>query len=213
MLARYLPAVAAMVFVVALSNYLVQFPVQFQLGNIQLADLLTWGAFSYPLAFLVSDLTNRRHGPAGARVVALSGFAIAVLFSIWLATPRIAMASGSAFLLAQFLDITIFDFLRRATWWRAPLVSSLIGSVLDTLVFFSLAFAAPFAFLGSVDTFVGESTPLLGVLDVQVARWVSWALGDFSVKILVALVMLVPYGVLRRFLVPPESLVVSPDNI
>ena len=212
MLSRYLPAVAAMVFVVALSNYLVQFPVPFQLGSIHLADLLTWGAFTYPLAFLVSDLTNRRHGPVGARVVALSGFAIAVLFSIWLATPRIAVASGTAFLLAQFLDITIFDFLRRATWWRAPLVSSLIGSVLDTLVFFSLAFAAPFAFLGSVDGFVGEPAPLLGVFDVQAARWISWALGDFSVKILVALVMLVPYGVLRRYLLPSGPVALPSEN-
>ena len=205
MFARYFPAIGAMVSVVALSNFLVQFPVRLQIGDVQLADLLTWGAFSYPLAFLVSDLTNRNFGPAGARVVAVSGFAIAVLFSFWLATPRIAVASGTAFLMAQLLDISIFDFLRRAAWWRAPLVSSLIGSVLDTILFFSLAFAAPFAFLGSVDSFVGEPAPLMGVLVVESARWISWALGDFSVKIMVALVMLVPYGFLRRFALPAET--------
>lgn len=187
--------IVAMCAVVAASNYLVQFPVQGTLAGINLADLLTWGAFTYPVAFLVTDLTNRRFGPRQARIVVIAGFVLAVLLSIWLATPRIAIASGSAFLLAQLLDVSIFNRLREGRWWRAPLVSSLLGSVLDTVVFFSLAFAGAFAALdfggepGSLDFAV----PFLGI-GGQVPLWVSLAAGDFIVKILVGLAMLVPYG-------------------
>ena len=145
MLARLTVAISAMVAVVAASNFLVQFPVEYALGGINLADTLTWGAFTYPVAFLVSDLTNRHFGPAAARLVVLAGFALAVALSVWLATPRIALASGSAFLVAQLLDVSIFDRLRAGRWWQAPLISSLIGSVIDTVLFFSLAFAPAFA--------------------------------------------------------------------
>src|SRR5690349_9441312 len=154
MLARFFVAVAAMVAVVAASNFLVQYPVQAQIGGINLADFLTWGAFSYPIAFLVTDLTNRHFGPSGARLVVVCGFAVAVVLSIWLATPRIAIASGTAFLVAQFLDISIFHRLRQGKWWHAPLFSSLVSSALDTAIFFSLAFAAPFAVL---DTLFGRA--------------------------------------------------------
>ncbi len=198
MLTRFLPFIAAMSFVVVLSNYLVQFPVDFQLGTLALADLLTWGAFTYPLAFLVTDLTNRRFGVGAARFVVVVGFVLAVVLSIWLASPRIAIASGTAFLLAQMLDITIFNRLRTSAWWQAPLVSSVIGSILDTALFFSLAFASQFDMLGAVDSFVGEASPLLGVVDISAPRWVSWALGDFGVKIFVALAMLLPYGLAMR---------------
>lgn len=198
MLTRFLPFIAAMSFVVVLSNYLVQFPVDFQLGSLALADLLTWGAFTYPLAFLVTDLTNRHFGVGAARFVVVVGFVVAVVLSVWLASPRIAIASGTAFLLAQMLDITIFNRLRASAWWQAPLVSSVLGSILDTALFFSLAFASQFGMLGTVESFVSEASPLLGVMDMSAPRWVSWALGDFGVKILVALAMLLPYGLATR---------------
>ncbi|SFJ87499.1 hypothetical protein SAMN04488518_10175 [Pseudovibrio ascidiaceicola] len=188
-------AIMAMTAVVVASNYLVQFPVQGMLGAVNLADLLTWGAFTYPVAFLVTDLINRQFGPAAARKVVYAGFAVAVALSIVLATPRIAIASGSAFLIAQLLDVTVFHRLRDGRWWKAPVVSSTLGTMLDTALFFSLAFAAQFAFLGNHDAFAVEVAPLFGVFALEVPRWVSWAIGDFSVKIIVAMSMLVPYRI------------------
>lgn len=203
MLARFLVAVAAMVAVVAASNFLVQFPVQAQLGGINLADLLTWGAFTYPVAFLVTDLTNRALGPNRARLVVVCGFAVAVVLSIWLATPRIAIASGTAFLVAQLLDVSIFHRLRHSAWWQAPLFSSLVSSALDTLIFFSLAFAAPFAVLdtmfGRADGSLAFPAPLLGV-GPEVELWLSLGAGDFLVKLAMAGLMLAPYGLVRRVL-------------
>ncbi len=190
----WLIAVAAMVLVVVASNVLVNYPVHSRIGDLNLADLLTWGAFTYPLAFLVNDLTNRKYGPVVARYVVLVGFAIAVILSVKYASPRIAIASGCAFLVAQLLDVGIFNRLRDAAWWRAPVFSSVAGSVIDTALFFSLAFAARFAVLGSNDAFAIEGVPLLGLLtDAEAPRWVSWALGDLVVKILVALLALAPY--------------------
>ncbi len=153
-------AVMAMTAVVVGSNYLVQFPIN---------DWLTWGAFSYPVAFLVSDLLNRRFGPAAARRVAWVGFAVAVTVSLWAATPRIAVASGTAFIVAQLLDIRVFDHLRHGRWWRAPLMAVIPAAILDTMLFFSIAFAG------------------LGV------PWVSWAFGDLGVKLLVGVFMLAPF--------------------
>ena len=203
MLARFFVAVAAMVVVVAASNFLVQYPVQAQIGGINLADFLTWGAFSYPVAFLVTDLTNRHFGPSGARLVVVCGFAVAVVLSIWLATPRIAIASGTAFLVAQFLDISIFDRLRAKPWWHAPLFSSLVSSALDTIIFFSLAFAPVFVgidtMFGREDGSLGFGAPFLGV-GGEVPLWVSLATGDFLVKLLLAALCLAPYGALRRWL-------------
>ncbi|NBN65871.1 queuosine precursor transporter [Microvirga tunisiensis] len=192
-------AVTAMAIVVLASNYLVQFPVQGTLGGIVLADLLTWGAFTYPAAFLVTDLTNRRFGPQAARQVVYAGFVLAVALSIWLATPRIAIASGTAFLVAQLLDVTVFNRLRQATWWKAPFISSLLGSIVDTLIFFSIAFSPLF---GGSDAFALELAPLFGVFATDVPRWISWALGDFTVKMLVAIALLAPYRVLMAILVP-----------
>lgn len=160
--------VAAMVAVVVVSNVAVQFPIN---------DWLTWGAFTYPLAFLVTDLSNRTLGPARARRIVYAGFAVGVALSL-AAGWRIALASGSAFLVAQLLDIVIFDRLRRAVWWRAPLVSSVMSSAADTLLFFSLAFA-----------FTG-------------LPWVTWAAGDYIAKLAMAALLLAPYRALAAVLVP-----------
>ena len=203
MLARLWVAVAAMAAVVAASNFLVQFPVQAEIGGINLADLLTWGAFTYPVAFLVTDLTNRTLGPQRARLVVIAGFAVAVALSAWLATPRIAIASGTAFLVAQLLDVAIFDRLRRGAWWQAPLISSAAGSVIDTILFFGLAFAPAFAgidaWFGMANSSLGVPAPFLGI-GPEVELWQSLAAGDFLVKMLVALVLLAPYGALRLVL-------------
>lgn len=203
MLARFLVAVLAMVAVVAASNVLVQFPVHASLGPIDLSQILTWGAFSYPVAFLVTDLTNRYFGPAKARQVVVCGFVVAVALSVFLASPRIAIASGTAFIVAQFLDISIFDKLRQGKWWHAPLFSSLVSSGLDTLLFFSLAFATPFAALdtsfGREDGSLGFVVPLLGI-GGDAPLWISLALGDFVVKLLLTGVLLAPYKALRGLL-------------
>ena len=151
---------AAMAGLVALSNVLVQYP---------LSDWLTWGAFTYPVCFLVTDLTNRMHGAATARRVVYVGFAAAVVLSIVLATPRIAVASGLAFLVAQLLDVSIFDRMRRRIWWQAPLVSSMLGSAVDTALFFSIAF-------------YGTELP-----------WITLGIGDFLWKAAFALAMLLPF--------------------
>ncbi|GIL00405.1 MAG: membrane protein [Alphaproteobacteria bacterium] len=191
--------IAAMTAVVAASNYLVQFP----FDHFGLKDLLTWGAFTYPVAFLVNDLANRRHGPRGARLTVYAGFVLAVVLSAWLATPRIAIASGTAFLCAQLLDTQLFDRLRQRAWWQAPLVSSLIGSVLDTVLFFGIAFSATFAFVdrltGGADGSLAFAVPFVGG---EVPLWVSLAVGDFAVKVLTGLAMLVPYGALMGWLAP-----------
>ena len=191
--------IAAMATVVLLSNILVQYPVQATLGGVNIADILTWGAFTYPVAFLVTDLTNRTFGVSAARKVVFVGFLAAVVLSIWFATPRIAIASGSAFLVAQLLDVSIFDRLRSGDWWRAPLVSSLLGSVIDTVLFFSIAFAPMFGALdfGGADGSLGFGVPFLG-FGTETPLWVSLACGDFIVKILVGLAMLVPYGFLSK---------------
>jgi uncharacterized PurR-regulated membrane protein YhhQ (DUF165 family) len=188
--------------VVVLSNVLVQHPFAFELGRLNLADLLTWGAFSYPLAFLVTDVTNRLLGPAVARRVVYCGFAIAVLLSAVAATPRIAIASGIAFLAGQLLDIGIFNALRHRAWWKAPAYSSLAGSFADTLIFFTLAFAPALVLLGANDPFAIEAAPLLGLYPVEAPRWVSWALGDFAVKLLIDVVALIPYRVIVGWFVP-----------
>ena len=168
---------AAMALVVVASNVLVQHP--FTPWGLQ--DYLTWGAFTYPVAFLVTDLSNRRFGPDVARRVVLVGFVIAVVLSVIFATPRIALASGTAFLTAHLLDIFVFNRLRSGVWWRAPLISSTIGSAVDTVLFFSLAFAG-----AGIGTAV---YPIVGEAPV----WAGWAFVDFLVKLAVALVLLIPF--------------------
>jgi hypothetical protein len=160
---------AAMVVVVTASNVLVQFVIN---------DWLTWAAFTYPLSFLVTDLTNRRLGPRVARCVVYAGFAAAVVLSALLATPRIAVASATAFLVAQLLDILVFNRLRDRAWWTPPLVSSLLGSAIDTLLFFTLAFA-------------GTAVP-----------WVTLGVGDFAIKALMAILLLIPFRGLLKWTAP-----------
>jgi hypothetical protein len=162
--------IATMVAVVTISNVLVQFAIN---------EWLTWAAFTYPVSFLVTDLSNRKFGPALARRVVYSGFAVAVVLSAMLASPRIAFASGTAFLAAQLLDVYVFDRLRRRTWWQPPLLSSLLASALDTALFFSIAFA-------------GTDVP-----------WVTLAMGDLAVKVAMAAAMLLPFRGLLGVTAPP----------
>ena len=178
--------VGAMAIVVTSANILVRHPV---------GDYLTWGAFTYPFAFLVTDFTNRRLGPAAARQVVYAGFAAAVLLSVLLATPRIAIASGTAFLIAQLIDVFVFDRLRRGIWWRAPLISSTIGGLIDTAIFFTLAFAARASLLGPNEDWAISPAPLMGA-GPEAPFWVSLAIGDFGVKMVIALVALIPFRLL-----------------
>ncbi|MBL8598333.1 MAG: VUT family protein [Devosia sp.] len=205
MFARFSVAVLAMVVVVTASNILVQYPVQFDLGPVHLGDILTWGAFTYPFAFLVSDLTNRHDGPNRARLVVLAGFVVGLVLSFWLSTPRIAIASGSAFLIGQLLDIAVFQRLRNRYWLIPPLSASLFGSLLDTAIFFTLAFAPALAFIdlgfGMADSSLGFPAPWLGI-GAEVPLWLSLASGDFAVKFLAALLLLAPYRVLMGRIMP-----------
>lgn len=206
MRARLFAAIAAMVVVVTASNILVQFPVDAQLGPLNLKDLLTWGAFTYPFAFLVTDLTNRYDGANKARMVVVVGFVVALGLSVYLATPRIALASATAFLVGQLLDISVFSRLRASrNWVLPPLAGSLFGSLIDTLVFFSIAFAPVFGFLdlatGHEDGSLGFAAPWLG-LGPDVPLWTSLATGDFAVKFLAALLLLAPYRALMGKLMP-----------
>ncbi|QYK42475.1 MAG: queuosine precursor transporter [Paracoccaceae bacterium] len=192
---RLLLPVLAMASVVVASNILVQH---------LFGQWLTWGAFTYPFAFLVTDLTNRFYGPGPARRVVLAGFAVGVACSFIgtqiegefgpLVTFRVALASGLAFLSAQLLDVAVFHRLRGAAWWRAPLVSTLVGATVDTAIFFSLAFAAVLAFLepGNDVAWANEVLPFLG-LGPEVPLWVSLAAADWGVKVGLALVALLPF--------------------
>ncbi|MBB4065136.1 queuosine precursor transporter [Gellertiella hungarica] len=195
-----------MTLVVVASNFLVQFPLNGTVAGIALGDILTWGAFTYPVAFLVTDLTNRQFGPSVARRVVFVGFVAGVALSLVTAPHRIAIASGSAFLIGQLLDITVFNRLRRQAWWQAPLAGSLAGSALDTVMFFSFAFAPLFVVFGPNDPFAIEQAPVLGVFAAEAPRWISWAIGDFAAKITVGLVMLLPYGALMNIIRPMPAL-------
>jgi len=196
----FILGVVAMAAVVVTSNVLVQF---------LLGDWLTWGAFTYPLAFLVTDITNRLYGAVQARKVVLVGFIVGLVCSFVgtqlsgefgpLVTWRIALGSGTAFLVAQMLDVSVFDRLRSGTWWRAPLGSSLLGSSIVTALFFSVAFAAQLAFIEPANdvSWANEALPLLGLGPV-VPLWVSLAVADWCVKVALMLVALGPYRQLSK---------------
>ena len=164
--------------IVALSNYLVQFPV----GYAGLQDIFTYGAFSYPIAFLITDLANRRYGKLIARKIVYIGFIVGIVLTLYFSTNfsdlisiRIVIGSGAAFLTAQLIDVNIFDKLRKKKWFIAPLTSSFVGSVIDTFLFFSIAF-------------YGTET-----------NWITLSLGDLFVKIVVALLMLIPFRILLSY--------------
>ena len=166
-----------MALVVAVSNYLVQFPVKY----LNLQNLLTYGAFSYPVAFLITDMSNRKYGKNVAKKIVYLGFILGLFLTLYFSTNyqnlisiRIAAGSGIAFLVAQLIDVNIFDKLRNKIWFAAPLISSLIGSSIDTFLFFSISF-------------YGTGVP-----------WITLSLGDLTVKILVALLMLIPFRLLMR---------------
>ena len=191
----HIPGILAMAIIVLASNILVQF---------LFGQWLTWGAFTYPLAFLVTDLMNRLYGPGPARQVVFVGFIVGVFCSLVgtqimgefgpLVTFRIAMASGIAFLTAQLLDVAIFNRMRDGAWWRAPLASTLIGATVDTALFFSIAFSATLAFLEPENdvSWAGEMLPMLGLGPI-VPLWVSLAAADWMVKIALALIALIPF--------------------
>ena len=167
--------------VVLTSNYLVQFPIKYH----GLEEILTYGAFSYPIAFLITDLANRSYGKKIAKKIVYIGFIIGICFTLLFSTNfadlisvRIAIGSGTAFLTAQLIDVQIFDKLRKKDWFIAPLTSSIIGSTVDTFLFFSISFYAT------------------GV------PWITLSLGDLAVKILVALIMLIPFRLLLKTLKP-----------
>ena len=167
--------------VVLTSNYLVQFPINYY----GLEELLTYGALSYPIAFLITDLANRSYGKIVARKIVYIGFVIGICFTLLFSTNfadlisvRIAIGSGTAFLVAQLLDVQIFDNLRKKKWYIAPLTSSIIGSIVDTFLFFSISFYA-----------TGVS-------------WFTLSLGDLTVKILITLIMLIPFRLLLKTLKP-----------
>ena len=207
MFARLAAAIAAMVAVVTASNILVQFPVNATLGPLHLGDILTWGAFTYPFAFLVSDLTNRFNGANRARLVVLIGFAVGLGLSAYLATPRIAIASATAFLVGQLLDIAVFSRLRNRFWLVPPLSASLLGSLVDTCIFFALAFAPASGFIDALfhapDSSLGMASPWLGLgLGPDLPLWLSLATGDFTVKFLAALLLLAPYRLLMNAVMP-----------
>ncbi|MGB8816918.1 MAG: queuosine precursor transporter [Rhizobiaceae bacterium] len=200
---KILPFVAAMALVVVASNILVLYP----FDHFGLKDVLTWGAFTYPVAFLVNDLTNRRYGKQTARRVVFVGFAIAVALSVLLATPRIGIASGTAFLTGQLLDIQVFDRLRQKSWWKAPFMATVFGSMLDTVIFFTLAFAPVF---GGMDLAFGMEDGSLGFavpfFSTEAPLWMTLAFGDFCVKMLMGVLALIPYGALLNVLKPAEGL-------
>jgi uncharacterized integral membrane protein (TIGR00697 family) len=203
----YLPGILAMAAIVVASNIGVQF---------LFGQWLTWGAFTYPLAFLVNDLMNRLYGPAAARRVVWAGFATGVACSLIgtqiigefgpLVTLRIALGSGIAFLTAQLLDVAIFHRLREGTWWRAPLASTLVGSSVDTALFFSIAFSASLILLepGNDVSWAGEILPLLG-FGPEAPLWVSMAVADWGVKLALALVALLPFRLIVRRVTQPAA--------
>ncbi len=195
---RILPGILAMTIVVVASNILVQFLI--------LDGLLTWGAFTYPIAFLVTDIMNRVYGAATARRVVFVGFLTGIVCSVIgsqimlefgpAVAIRVAVGSAVAFLCAQLLDVAVFNRLRAGSWWKAPLISTLVSSTVDTILFFSLAFSASIAVFGAAAdaqiSWAWDSVPFLTMGPVA-PLWVSLAVADWAVKIGIALIALVPF--------------------
>jgi uncharacterized integral membrane protein (TIGR00697 family) len=196
---RLLPGILAMAAIVVASNILVQ--------HIIAGGWLTWGAFTYPFAFLVTDVMNRVYGSSAARRVIFAGFIVGVICSLIgtqiigefgpLVTWRIALGSGVAFLVAQLIDVVIFSRLRDAAWWKAPLTSSVFGSAIDTAIFFTVAFAGALSFIepGNDVSWANEPRAIFGIGPV-LPYWIGLGLADYTVKLLIALVALVPFRVI-----------------
>ena len=170
--------------VIIISNYLVQFPINY----FNLKNILTYGAFTYPITFLITDLANRKYGKFTAKKIVYLGFFTGIILTIFFSTNfddlisiRIAIGSGTAFLVAQLLDVSIFDLLRKKIWFVAPIVSSSLGSLVDTFLFFSISF-------------YNTEIP-----------WISLAIGDFIVKIIISLLMLIPFRVLLKKTIPDDK--------
>ena len=195
---KLFPGVIAMAAIVVASNILVQF--------LLLDGLLTWGAFSYPLAFLVTDVMNRIYGPKAARQVVLVGFVVGIISSLIgtqiilehgpAVSLRVAIGSATAFLVAQLLDIAVFDRLRGGKWWRAPLASTVIGSSVDTLLFFTISFAAWITIFGAAAdadvSWAWQGAPLL-LVGPEAPLWVTLMLADWVLKLLIGLLALIPF--------------------
>lgn len=211
---RILPGVLAMATIVVASNILVQFLI--------LDGLLTWGAFTYPLAFLVTDIMNRVYGVSAARKVVFSGLVVGIICSLIgsqimlqgdgfeypAVALRIAIASATAFLVAQLLDIAVFNRLREGSWWKAPLGSTLVSSTVDTAIFFSIAFAAVFNGLSASAAeeviWAQEAVPFLNTGPL-VPLWVSLAVADWSVKLGIALLALLPFRIIVGRMLRPVA--------
>lgn len=203
----HIPGILAMAAIVLASNILVQF---------LFGQWLTWGAFTYPFAFLVTDVMNRVYGAGPARKVVVAGFVTGVICSLIgtqiigefgpLVTLRIAIGSGLAFLIAQLTDVAVFDRLRGGKWWHAPLVSTLFGSSLDTAIFFSIAFSSGLSFIEPANdvSWANESLPLLGA-GPMVPLWVSLGVADWLVKLSLALIALVPFRIIVGKLTAPAT--------
>lgn len=211
----HLPGILAMAAIVVASNVLVQFLI--------LDGLLTWGAFTYPLAFLVTDIMNRVYGVGPARKVVLAGFVTGVICSLigsqimlqgdgytYAAVPlRIAVGSGIAFLVAQLTDVAIFNRFREGRWWRAPLISTLVGSALDTALFFTIAFSASVTFFGAnadgAINWAWEAVPFMNA-GPEMPLWVTLAFADWLVKLTLALIALVPFRAIVAYLTQNRAL-------
>ena len=207
---KILPGVIAMAIVVVASNILVQFLI--------LDGLLTWGAFTYPLAFLVTDVMNRVYGASTARRVVLIGFVVGVVcsligsqimiqsdgFEFPAVALRVAIGSATAFLVAQLIDVAIFQRLRGGTWWKAPLTSTLVGSTIDTALFFTIAFSATVSFGAAADgevSWAWDAVPFL-LSGPEAPLWVTLAVADWGVKIAIALIALIPFRIIIGRLQP-----------
>ena len=211
---RILPGVIAMATIVVASNILVQFLI--------LDGLLTWGAFTYPLAFLVTDVMNRVYGPAAARKVVFAGLVVGIICSLIgsqimlqgdgfeypAVALRIAIGSATAFLIAQMLDIVVFQRLKDGSWWKAPLGSTLVGSTVDTVIFFSIAFAAVFnSFSASAaeEVMWAQDTAPLLLTGPDAPLWVTLAIADWGVKLTIALLALLPFRIIVTRLLPRSA--------
>ncbi len=200
--------IIVMSFIVLISNILVQF----LLGN-----WLTWGALTYPFAFLVTDITNRFYGLTAARKVVLFGFIIGLFCSFIgtqlqgefgpLVTLRIALGSATAFIVAHFLDISVFNYFRKEKWWKAPLISSILGSSIDTIIFFFIAFSSFMSFLEPSNdvTWASEQITILGISGTA-PFWVSLAVADFLVKLSIVIISLIPFKYLITTIKKKENI-------